>query len=314
MAIEKRFIQKALDDLTVKDFLFKELDKSGVSSIAIQRTPIATRITARVRKPGMVVGKKGKAIKDICDELSRRFGIENPQFEVVEVMKPELDAKLVAEKIGHRIELRPNIKPVMRMALREVMEAGALGVEIQVAGKIVGKGGKAKTVRVRSGYLKKSGEPVKMVSKGHYVAYLKAGAVGISVSIVPPNIVFPDSIKVPKAGEFTFKETVAEETAEVAETKEEPAEKKEKPATAAPKKKAAQKKKKEKTEEGKAEPTGNPEGKEKNRPEPEATKTTAAKDAQTAPATEATTEAQATEAATPDAPAAPYETAQAGKQ
>ncbi len=197
MAVEKKFIQQALDDLQVKDFLTKELDKAGVSSIALQKTPIATRITVRVRRPGLVVGKKGKAIKDLCDLITRKFGIENPQFEVIEVAQPALDAQLMAEKIARRLEMRPNVKPIMRMAVREVMDAGALGVELQAAGKIVGKGGKAKTFRMRNGYLKKSGEPANLVRKGHFVAYLKAGAVGISVSIVPPDARFPDAIVLP---------------------------------------------------------------------------------------------------------------------
>ena len=205
MTVQRKMLEKALDDLTVKLFLYKDLAKAGVSDIQIQRTPIATRITAKVRKPGMVVGKKGNTIKEVCDELSRRFGIENPQFEVVEVTQPTLDAKLMAEKIGQRIEMRPNIKPIMRMAMREIMEAGALGVEIQVAGKVGGKGGKAKSLRVRSGYLRKSGEPMKQVRRGHYVAYLKAGAIGILVKIVPPTAVFPDTINVPKPSEETAK-------------------------------------------------------------------------------------------------------------
>ncbi|MBI2444946.1 30S ribosomal protein S3 [Candidatus Micrarchaeota archaeon] len=205
MTVQRKMLQKALDDLMVKTFLYKDLSKAGVSDIQIQRTPIATRITARVRKPGMVVGKKGTTIKEVCDELSRRFGIENPQFEVIEVAQPTLDAKLMAEKIGQRIEMRPNIKPIMRMAMREIMEAGALGVEIQVAGKVVGKGGKAKSLRMRSGYLRKSGEPMKQVRKGHYVAYLKAGAIGVLVKIVPPTAVFPDTISVPKPSEETEK-------------------------------------------------------------------------------------------------------------
>src|SRR3989338_2619837 len=166
MTAMRKMIQKGLDDLQVKTYLYKDLAKAGVSDIQIQRTPIATRITAKVRKPGMVVGKKGSTIKEVCDELTRRFGIENPQFEVVEVTQPSLDAKLMAEKIGQRIEMRPNIKHIMRMALREIIEAGALGAEIQVAGKVVGKGGKAKSLRVRGGYLRKSGEPMKQVRKG----------------------------------------------------------------------------------------------------------------------------------------------------
>jgi small subunit ribosomal protein S3 len=182
-------------------FLEKELERAGVSKVEMQKTPIATRISIFVRRPGIVVGKRGKAIKDLCDDLSARFGIENPQIEVVEVEKPDLDARLVAERVGKQIELKPKIKPIMRIALREVMDAGAIGAEIRVAGKVVGKGAKAKALTVRSGYLKKSGEAMKLVDVGHYTAYLKAGAIGVSVKIVPPGIVFADqvsAIKIPE--------------------------------------------------------------------------------------------------------------------
>ncbi|MFA4946553.1 MAG: 30S ribosomal protein S3 [Candidatus Micrarchaeia archaeon] len=224
MAVEKKFIIKALDDLEVKSFLFRELERAGVSTINIQRTPIATRISICVRKPGMVVGKRGKAIKDLCDDLQARFRIENPQIEIIEVMQADLDAKLVAERIGKQIELRPRVKPIVRIALNEIMDAGAIGAEIRVAGKIVGKGGKAKTVSVRKGYLKKSGEPMNLVRVGRYVAHLKAGCIGVTVKIVAPETVFPDKIKIKRrAAEPVAQATPAavEASAPEAEAKEE---------------------------------------------------------------------------------------------
>lgn len=199
MAVEKKFIKKALNYLKVKEFLEKELEKAGVSSIIVQKTPIATRISLHVRRPGIVVGKRGSSIKELSELLQTKFGLDNPQIEVIEVDNPSLDAKLMAEKIGKQIELRGNAKRVMRMALSEIMGAGAVGAEIRVAGKIIGKGGKAKTLKVREGYLKKSGELVKLVRKGKFVAYLKAGAIGVSVEIVPPDTLFPDQVNLEQA-------------------------------------------------------------------------------------------------------------------
>ena len=186
MAVEKKLLKKSLNNLQVKRFLHKELERAGVSDIEMQKTPIATRISIKVRRPAVVVGKRGRSIKDLCDLLEKNYGIENPQIEVIQVEKPELDAKIMAEKIGKRIEAKPQVKPIMRIVLKEIMEAGALGVEIRVAGKIVGKGGKAKTLTVRKGFLKKSGESLKMVNEGRYTARLSAGAVGITVKILPP--------------------------------------------------------------------------------------------------------------------------------
>ncbi|MDP3742064.1 MAG: KH domain-containing protein [Candidatus Micrarchaeota archaeon] len=133
MASEKKFIQKALSDFEVKAFLQRELEQAGVSSIQIQKTPIATRIAIAVRRPGLVVGKKGQTIKDITGALQTNYGVENPQIEVIEVQQPSLDAKLMAEKIGRQIEIKGNVKTAMRFALREIMSAGAIGAEIRAA-------------------------------------------------------------------------------------------------------------------------------------------------------------------------------------
>ncbi len=219
MASEKKFIQKAIVDFSIKEFLQRELVNAGVSSIDIQKTPIATRIAITVRRPGLVVGKKGQTIKDISDSLQKNYGVENPQIEVIEVAQPSLDAKLMAEKIGRQLETKGNAKTAMRFALREIMSAGAIGAEIRAAGKLVGKGGKAKSTTIRAGFLKKSGEESKKMGVGKFTSYLKAGAVGITVKIAPPGTMFADNVDVSKLVIPT--EPLAEETAKqaVEETK-----------------------------------------------------------------------------------------------
>ncbi len=241
MAVEKKFIQKAVSQQLVKEFLEKELRSAGISSISIQKTPLATRIAIRVRRPSVVIGKKGANVKIIGDKLTKDYGIENPQLDVIEVEHPELDAKLVAERIGRQIEIEGNIKQVMRFNLRDMMNAGALGAEILVAGKVVGKGGKAKTLRMRYGYLKKAGEVMKLVRIARYTAYLKAGAIGIVVRIVAPGTTFPDQVRI-DYDKLTAAPAVAETPVELT-----PEAKAQEEATA----KAAQEKLKEKVEKAK---------------------------------------------------------------
>jgi len=251
MASEKKFVQKALEDLKIIGFLEKLLEKAGVSSISIQRTPIATRITMHVQKPGMVVGKRGAGINDVVESLKKNFPMDNPQIEVLEVPVPSLDAKLMAEKIGRQIELRGNVKQIMRLTMQEIMHAGALGSEIRVAGKIVGKGGKAKTVNVRAGFLKKSGDLVKLVRVAHFTAYPKAGAIGVRVRILPPGVLFSDKVKLsdlkfPEASaEAPAQAVEASPQAEVPQVQEPVAPVQEKPAEEKLKKKVARKKKEE---------------------------------------------------------------------
>ncbi|MFH1107269.1 MAG: 30S ribosomal protein S3 [Candidatus Micrarchaeota archaeon] len=196
MAVEKKFLHKLINEQIVKDYLGKELSGAGVSTITIQKTPLATRVAIRVRRPSVVIGKRGSNVKAVSEELTRRFGIENPQLDVIEVEKPELDAKLVAQRISRQIEIEGNVKQTMRFNMNDVMNAGALGCELRVAGKVVGKGGKSKSIRMRKGYLKKSGDVMKLVDKAYATAYLKAGAIGILVKIVPPGTIFPDAAKI----------------------------------------------------------------------------------------------------------------------
>ncbi|MBI5228582.1 30S ribosomal protein S3 [Candidatus Micrarchaeota archaeon] len=193
MGSERKIIKKALEDFVVKEVLMSRLKKAGVSNIIIQKTPLATRITLYVRRPGIVVGKGGQSIRELCELLQNKYDVENPQLDVIEVENPDLDAFLMAEKIGRQIEMRGFAKQLSRVCLNDIMNAGAIGAEIRVAGKIVGKGGKAKVLKIRKGYLKKSGDLMKQVRVGRYTAYPKAGAIGITVKIVPPGVVFPDS-------------------------------------------------------------------------------------------------------------------------
>lgn len=196
MATELKFLQKSLEDLLITRYLEGELKNAGVSTISIQKTPLATRIAIRVKKPSMVIGKKGSTVKAITEKLEKDFHVDNPQLDIIEVERPSLDAKLVAEKIARQIEIEGNIKQVMRINLRDTVESGAMGVELICAGKVVGKGGKAKALRMRSGFLKKAGDLMKLINVGRATAYLKAGAIGVTVKIVQPGTIFPDAIKI----------------------------------------------------------------------------------------------------------------------
>ncbi len=202
MASEKKFLETSLEEIKIKTFLQKDLEKAGISDIIIQKTPVTTRILLIVKKPGLIVGKKGAGIQQTIETLKKKFHIENPQIEVTEVENPALDAKLAAEKIARQIEVKGKVKPILNFALKEIMEAGAIGAEIRVAGKVVGKGAKAKTLSIRKGHLKKSGEELKKVKVGHAEANMSAGIIGVRVSIIPPKTKFLDEeIKITEQGE-----------------------------------------------------------------------------------------------------------------
>jgi len=200
MAMEKHFIQEGIIRSEIETFLRHELEGAGYSGINIQKTPLATRVVLYVEKPPLVIGKKGRRINKLTKFLKEKYGIDNPAIDVQAVENPNLDANIVARRIAQSLEKGMNRRRVVYKAVRSAMGSGARGVEIILAGKIIGKGGRAKQEKYLQGYMRKVGDSAKLVRQGSTQAYLKAGVIGVTVKIVPPDIVFPDQIEViPKA-------------------------------------------------------------------------------------------------------------------
>ncbi|MEA3254396.1 MAG: 30S ribosomal protein S3 [Candidatus Altiarchaeota archaeon] len=220
MAMEKHFIQEGIIRSELESFLRNELEGAGYSGINIQKTPLATRVILYVEKPPLVIGKKGRRINKLTRYLTDKYKIDNPAIDVQKVENPTLDPNIVARRISLALERGMNRRRVVYKALRAVMYAGARGVEIILAGKIIGKGGRARTEKYLQGYMKKAGDPLKLVNLGSTQAYLKAGVIGVTVKIVLPDVVFPDQIEIKPREE--------EKTKEVKEKPEETKEKKEK--------------------------------------------------------------------------------------
>ncbi len=227
----------------MENLLRRELSRSGYSRMDIQKTPLATRIDLHVEKPPIVIGKKGRRINKLTRILEEKYGIDNLTIDVKKIENPTLDPKIVAKRIALALERGMYRRRVTYKALHAVMYAGARGVEISLAGKIVGKGGRSRTEKYAKGYMKKAGDPTNLVDVGSTQAYLKAGVIGVTVRIVPPGVVFPDQITmIPRKSEE--EETGGEE--EKKETKKEkgtPKAKTEKGKTREKKKKAVKKKK-----------------------------------------------------------------------
>jgi len=192
MAIEGKFIDNPIEKYKVMTFLENELDRAGVASIEIQRTPIVTRIAIEVLNPGRVIGKKGKTINMLTETLKKKFKLDNPQISVVEVKNPTLEPMLVAKKAAKYIEMGKKVRAILHFLLKDIMRNGALGAEIVASGKIGAKGARRKSLRVADGYIPKAGEPARLVREAHVSANTKSGIIGVLVRIAPPGTVFPD--------------------------------------------------------------------------------------------------------------------------
>jgi small subunit ribosomal protein S3 len=203
MAIERKFIENAIIKLNISNYLKKELVRAGFSRVEIQKTPVLTRITVYVLNPGKVIGRGGNTIDLLTDSIRRNFSVTNPQINVMEVENKMLEPLLVARDLCEKLERGLNSRKIIQIALKIIMENGALGSEIIVTGKLKAKGARTSQIKKSIGYIPKAGNVTELVREAAAVAYPKYGAIGVKVRIVPPGTVFPDrkigKIEIPKA-------------------------------------------------------------------------------------------------------------------
>ncbi len=180
---ERLFIKKMKEQVFMKEFIREYFADSRCGEIEIQYTPIGTRIIVYTTSPGLVIGAGGERIRALSEKLTKDHGIENPQIDVQKIQEPDLDPHIVANSIAGGLENRVNFKRLGKYYLERIMNAGAIGVEIIIKGKLSGE--KARKERFVAGYIKKSGEPKeKDVVFGRSIARPSLGAVAVNVSIM----------------------------------------------------------------------------------------------------------------------------------
>lgn len=126
-----------IEDMAIRAYLNKRLAAAGISRIIIERPNKKAVITIHAAKPGVVIGKKGSDIEKIRLDLAKMVKTEI-SLNIVEVRKPELDAKLVAENIAQQIERRGSYRRAMKRSLDTTMRLGAKGMKVVVSGRLAG--------------------------------------------------------------------------------------------------------------------------------------------------------------------------------
>jgi len=221
MTGERKFIRENTNRILIKEFLIKKIEGAGFGGMNIQRTPMGTRINILVERPGMVIGKSGSKIKELTEAIKENFNVDNPQIEIEEAgSKASLNAKIMAEKLAEALERGWHFRRAGHSTVRRIMDAGAKGCQIIIAGKLTGA--RHRTEKFTQGHVKYCGETAKEVMDiGYAVAKLKAGVLGVKVRIMKPDAKLPDEIKlhIPKVEK-------PKEEAKVEEKEEKPAEKK----------------------------------------------------------------------------------------
>ena len=221
--IERTFIEQGIKRIELENYLKKQLDRAGFTGLEIVKTPLVTRIVLNVTRPGLAIGKGGQNIRQLTLDIEEKYGIDNPQIEIREIKVPELNARATVDKLASLLERGYSWRSVAFRTARDIMRAGAQGVELTLSGKLTGKGGRKRKQRIAEGYMKKVGAQTVLVDYAKAAAYPKAGAIGIKLRIIRPDVVFPDKVDFEKM--FTEREAEEKEKKEAEEEKAGEAEK-----------------------------------------------------------------------------------------
>ena len=136
-ADKKDFSKFLLEDIKIRRFIEKRLANASVSRIEIERAAKKINVSIHTAKPGMVIGKGGSEVEKLRKEINSLTG-KNIHINIVEIKKPDLDAKLVGESMARQLEARIAFRRVQRQATQRSMRAGAKGVKTQVSGRLNG--------------------------------------------------------------------------------------------------------------------------------------------------------------------------------
>jgi small subunit ribosomal protein S3 len=178
----KNVMKNNFRNMELNEYLSSSLSDAGYGGAEVQKTPIGTKITLFVIRPGLVIGRKGSGIRDLTSKLEQQFNLENAQVSVTEVTKPELNPHIMANRIAQLIERGTAFRRASLWTINTIMGAGAMGVEITISGKL--RGERAHFEKHSAGTIPKSGKIAEEVVRSSTNSILtKMGLVGIKLKI-----------------------------------------------------------------------------------------------------------------------------------
>lgn len=195
MSVVKHFIEDSIKKKEIDEFLQNEFERAGYGGVSITKTPLGTHLVIYTMRPGLVIGRGGETIRALATVLEEKFQLPSPQISVAEIEIPELNAYVVASKIASALKRGVHYRRAGFWGITQAMEAGALGIEIIISGKL--RTDRARYEKFSEGYLPKSGEPArKFMRKAELHVHLKPGTLGVKVRLLPPDAQFPDKVQV----------------------------------------------------------------------------------------------------------------------
>lgn len=191
MSAIKNMIQDNYNMMMLRDYLRRTIRDAGFSHFEIQKQPTGTHVLLYVVRPGVVIGRKGSVIRALTEQLESRFDYKNPQIRVEEIEKPELSPSVICSRMQSHIERGTAFRRATMWSLRQVMEAGAMGVQITVSGKL--RGDRSSFEKHTVGILPRAGHRAQVVvDEDTTHVQTPMGLIGIRIRIAHKERVQPE--------------------------------------------------------------------------------------------------------------------------
>jgi small subunit ribosomal protein S3 len=209
----KNVIKDNYNMMLLKEYLKTAIKESGFSHVDISKTPTGTRVVLHVTRPGIVIGRKGTGIRELTERLEKDFGLKSPQIAVNEIAEPELTASVMCNRLASLIERGTAFRRATMWTLQQIMNAGALGVQITVSGKL--RGDRSSFEKHSTGILPRAGHKAKLaVDEGTVHVPTPMGYIGVRIRIARKERYIPDF-------ELKGKEELAAQERKLAKEREE---------------------------------------------------------------------------------------------
>ncbi len=223
MSAVKNVIKDNYNMMLLRDFLRERIKDAGFSHAEISKTPTGTRVALHVTRPGIVIGRKGVGIRELTEKLNTEFGLKNPQISVIEIPKPDLSPNVMCNRMASHIERGTAFRRATMWTMQQIMDSGAMGVQITISGKL--RGDRSAFEKHTAGILPRAGHHADIIVDED-IAHVKTpmGLIGIRIRIAIKEKVIPEfELKKDESKEETVEEkkpeTVEEKKPETVEEK-----------------------------------------------------------------------------------------------
>ena len=191
MSAVKNVIKDNYNMMLLKDYLRAKIKDAGFANAEVSKTPTGTRVVLHVTRPGIVIGRKGTGIKELTDKLESDFGLKNPQIAVEEITKPELSPEVMCNRMASHLERGTAFRRATMWTIQQIMEGGAMGVEITISGKL--RGDRSAFEKHSQGILPRAGHHADMIVSED-IAHVETamGLIGVRIRIAQKEKLIPE--------------------------------------------------------------------------------------------------------------------------